>query len=83
VALAAMMEGPLLHSIVPLAFEIVARPMQGGDKSKFDRVQSAFRARPNSVCVRDGLAGWGGRTRTTALRNQNPRPGLPVPARRA
>jgi hypothetical protein len=27
-------------------------------------------ARPNSVCVRDGLAGWGGGIRTSASRNQ-------------
>ncbi len=29
-------------------------------------IMEAFRARPDSVCVRDGLAGWGGRTRNSA-----------------
>src|SRR6476659_4314141 len=28
-------------------------------------------ARPDSVCVRDGLAGWGGRIRTSASPNRN------------
>jgi hypothetical protein len=28
-------------------------------------------ARPNSVCVRDGLAGWGGGIRISAFRNRN------------
>jgi hypothetical protein len=30
-----------------------------------------FRARPDSVCVRHGLAGWGGRIRTSAFQNRN------------
>ena len=34
---------------------------------------AAFRARPDSVCVRLGLAAWGGRIRTSASQNQNSR----------
>jgi hypothetical protein len=36
--------------------------------------KAAFRgnlARPDSVCVRDGLAGWGARIRTSAFQNRN------------
>jgi hypothetical protein len=32
---------------------------------------AAFRARPYSVCVRDGLAAWGGRILTSAFQNLN------------